>query len=44
MADLRGRFLFEISPDLFPCGFLSDLEMNLWGRFFEDRELNRKQG
>lgn len=42
MADQRGRFLFEIRPDLFPCGFLCDAELELWGRFFEERASSRR--
>lgn len=43
LAAERGRFLYEIRPDLFPEGFLTDLEVALWGRFYEYREQQRKK-
>jgi len=35
------KFLFEMIPDIFPYDFVTDMEMELWGRFFEER--NRKK-
>ena len=35
--------LFELKPDWFPEGFLTDTEIALWGNFYEEREANRKQ-
>jgi len=32
----RGRFLFEILPDLFPEGYLTELEVELWEMHFEE--------
>ncbi len=29
-------FLFEARPDLMPYGFLSDLELELWGRYYDE--------
>ena len=34
LADERGRFLYEVIPDFAHYGFLTDLEMELWGKFF----------
>jgi hypothetical protein len=35
------RFLFEIIPDLFPFGFYSEIEDQVWGLFFaEQKEMN----
>lgn len=31
------RFLYEVAPDIFPQGFLTDLEISLWGMYFEER-------
>lgn len=31
------RFLFEIIPDIFPEGFLTEAERLLWGRFYTER-------
>lgn len=32
------KFLFEILPDLFPFGFYSDLEDQVWNLFFEEQQ------
>ena len=32
------RFLFEIRPDVFPEGFLTPVEIELWIKFFEDKK------
>lgn len=37
------RFLYEVIPDLFPYGFLSEVEVRLWGKFFEN-EKNKNKG
>jgi len=31
-----NRFLFEIRPDVFPCGFLSPVEIQLWEKYYRD--------
>jgi hypothetical protein len=33
LADQRGKFLYEILPDFIHYGFLTDLEMELWGKY-----------
>lgn len=38
----NGRFLFEVRPDLFPEGYLTVLEVELWDSFY--RELNQRHG
>lgn len=41
----RGRFLFEVRPDLFPAGYLTPLETALWAQWYEDQRLrNAKPG
>jgi hypothetical protein len=35
-----GRFLFEARPDVFPEGYLTDCELELWGFYYQ--ELNDK--
>jgi len=30
------RFLFEIRKDLFPQGFLTPVEVELWSKFYKD--------
>jgi len=34
------RFLYEVRPDIFPYGFLTKIELELWGRFVQ--EMKRK--
>jgi len=29
-------FLFQVRPDIITQGYLTDDELELWGRFFED--------
>jgi len=36
LAHARGRFLYEVRPDFFPEGFLTQTEILLWARFYED--------
>ena len=35
LCNKSGRFLFEARPDLFPQGYLTDLEMEMWGEYYE---------
>jgi len=30
------RFLFEVRPDIFPQGFLTETELALWSKFFDE--------
>jgi hypothetical protein len=30
--------LYELRPDLMPVGWLSDLELILWGLYFDDQK------
>jgi hypothetical protein len=39
----RNRFLFEVRPDLFPEGRLSEVETALWARWYEDRQRRSRQ-
>lgn len=39
----RGRFLFEVRPDVFAQGRLTDLETQLWGKWYQERETRQKQ-
>lgn len=41
LAKERGRFLYEVRPDLFPEGFLTDTETELWVLFYEEQK-NKK--
>ena len=42
LCDIRGRFLFEALPDLFPAGRLTDVEVGLWGLYYEQKHAERK--
>jgi hypothetical protein len=33
---MRGKCLFELRPDLFPTGTMTDIERALWSKFFEE--------
>lgn len=34
MAHEKHKFLFEIRPDIFPQGYLTDIEAGLWDKFY----------
>jgi hypothetical protein len=38
LCNARGRFLFEVRPDIFPENMMTRTELELWSLFFEDRE------
>ena len=38
----RGRFLYEVRPDIFPEGYLTDTEIELWGNYYDELEQTRK--
>lgn len=40
LAEMRGRMLFELRPDLFGP-MLGPLEMELWSMFYEERQARR---
>lgn len=42
LCDKSGRFLFEALPDIFPHGRVTMTEMELWARYYEDRERRKK--
>jgi hypothetical protein len=42
LCDLKGRFLFEVIPDIIPEGRLTDVECNLWGRYYHDKNQDRQ--
>lgn len=43
MAESRGRFLYEIRPDIFPYDHLTRDEMRLWELYYEDKERKQKR-
>jgi hypothetical protein len=38
----RGRFLFEIRPDVFPQGFLTEGEIELWEKYYASLKKSKK--
>ena len=38
LADKWGKPLYEVAPDVFPGGVLTDTEMALWALFFDDQQ------
>jgi len=35
LADMKDAFLFQVRPDLFPEGYLTDTEVELWALYFD---------
>lgn len=42
LADMRGKMLFELRPDLFG-DFLGATELELWGLYYEERQQNQRR-
>jgi hypothetical protein len=40
---VKGAFLFQIRPDLFPAGFLTPLEGELWGLHYQSKKQRTKR-
>ena len=43
LAHQWGKPMFEVRPDLFPEGFLTSLEIELWNLFYTDMENTREK-
>lgn len=41
LAHARGRFLFELLPDRFPYGRVTDVELEVWSLYYDDRRRER---
>jgi hypothetical protein len=39
---LKGAFLFQVRPDLFPEGMLGQVETQLWGMHYEQKQKKQK--
>ena len=37
LAEMKGRFLYEVRPDLFPQGFLTELEIQVWADYYNEK-------
>lgn len=35
LCELRGGYLFQVRPDMFPQGFLTDKELAYWIAYYE---------
>lgn len=35
LSEMRGLFLYQTRPDLFPEGWLTNEEMELWSRYYD---------
>jgi hypothetical protein len=42
LCDMKGRFLFEVRPDLFPQGQLTAVECALWGNYYHDKHADKR--
>ena len=43
MCDKNGRFLFEVMPDFFPHGRFTQVEAELWAKYFEQKNERTKR-
>jgi len=43
LSHFRGRFLFELMPDMFPEGLLTDTEIELWERHYEEHNRRTRE-
>jgi len=41
---MKNRFLFEVRPDVFPQGLLTETETALWSLYYADKNKERKNG
>jgi len=37
LGKIHGKFLYEMRPDIFPEGYLTNTEQLLWGLFYADK-------
>ena len=42
LADLKGAFLYQVRPDIFPEGYLTLIEIELWGLYYYNKRLRLK--
>jgi len=38
LCHAKGKFLYEARPDLFPQGYLTSLELELWNDFLAEKK------
>jgi len=39
-----SKFLFELLPDIFPQGFLTRVEIELWGEYYQEMKNRQLKG
>jgi len=39
----RGRFIYEVRPDIFPEGYLTDAEISVWHEYYREQNEAAKQ-
>jgi hypothetical protein len=42
LCEDRGAFMFQIRPDLFPAGYMDEVERQLWAIYYEDKQARQK--
>jgi len=42
LCDKSGQFLFQVLPDKFPHGRLTGVEMELWNRYYTEKNAKEK--
>lgn len=42
LCEARGKFLYEARPDLFPEGYLTQLEVAIWNEYYRERNESMK--
>ena len=43
LCEKNGAFLFQVLPDVFPQGRLTEVEISLWDKYYKDREDAKKR-
>jgi len=41
LLDIRGGYLYQHRPDLFPGGMISETETALWSIYYQDKKNNQ---
>lgn len=42
LLGLRGGYLYEHRPDVFPEGYLTSMEIALWARYFDEKGTSKR--
>jgi len=41
---MKAGYLFESRPDLFPEGYLTQVEISLWAKYYDQKKAEIKNG